>query len=165
MQGEREEGKTSPVIYYIEKCLNMGSLSVFLLCSMCICTDKFRNTLGNFSCTEVLLMVLICVFVLFLSLSKTIVWSYIGDSCVCHPLEEQISVVIRGIRHSAPCSPCPSMGACFRGCRGPAVCLGSLAVLPQSSRLLLPVLMQPCWRVRCDLALERYYLAWWCRHI
>lgn len=74
-------------------------------------------------------MVLICVFVLFLSLSKTIVWSYRGDSCVCHPLEEQISVVIRGIMHSAPCSPCPSMGACFRGCRGPAVCLGSLAEL------------------------------------
>nr|XP_054493762.1 cilia- and flagella-associated protein 418 [Agelaius phoeniceus] len=46
----------------------------------------------------------------------------------------------------------------LRACRGPAVCLGSLAVLPQCSRLLLPVPMQPCWRVRGDLSLERYYL-------
>lgn len=101
--GERGERMTSPVIYYTEECLNMRSLSVFLLCSMCICTDKFRITyFGQFqlyraislSLKLFLLMVLICTFVLFLSFSQTIARSYRGDSYVCHPLKEQISVVI-----------------------------------------------------------------------
>lgn len=108
-------------------------------------------------------MVLICTFVLFLSFSQTIARSYRGDSYVCHPLKEQISVVIWGIMHSAPCLPCPSMSACFRTCRGPAVCLGSLAVLFQCSRLHLPVPMQPCYGVRGEL--KRYYLAWWYTHM
>ncbi|XP_053816153.1 cilia- and flagella-associated protein 418 isoform X4 [Vidua chalybeata] len=36
----------------------------------------------------------------------------------------------------------------LRTCTGPAVCLGSLAVLLQCTRLLLPVPTQPCCRVR-----------------
>ncbi|XP_039941568.1 cilia- and flagella-associated protein 418 [Hirundo rustica] len=47
----------------------------------------------------------------------------------------------------------------LRTCGGPAVCLGNLAVLLQCSRLHLPVPMQPCCRVRGELALERYFLA------
>uniref|UniRef100_A0A8C3DD57 Cilia- and flagella-associated protein 418 n=1 Tax=Corvus moneduloides TaxID=1196302 RepID=A0A8C3DD57_CORMO len=62
-----------------------------------------------------------------------------GDSCVCRPLKEQISVVTRGVTYSAPCLPCSPVSACFRTCRGPAVCLESLAVLLQCSRLHLPV--------------------------
>ncbi|XP_023776836.1 protein C8orf37 homolog [Cyanistes caeruleus] len=53
----------------------------------------------------------------------------------------------------------------LRTCRDPAVCLGSLAVLLQCSRLQPPVPMQPGCRVRGELALERYHLAPWYRHI
>lgn len=53
MQEEGEERISSPVIYCTAKYLNMGSLSVFWLCNMCICMiNSELITLVNSSYTE-----------------------------------------------------------------------------------------------------------------